>query len=29
MGDYNSAALEVNTWMKTQGLANTICGLNG
>ena len=28
MGDWNSEALEVNTWMETQGLTNTICDLN-
>ena len=28
MGDYNSEASEVNTWMETQGLTNTICDLN-
>ena len=29
MGDYNSEASEVNTWMETQGLTNKICNLNG
>ena len=29
MGDWNSEALEVNTWMGIQGLANTICNLHG
>ena len=29
MGDWNSKALEVNTWMETQGLTNPICYLHG
>ena len=29
MEDYNSEASEVNTWMKTQVLTNTICNIHG
>ena len=29
MGDLNSKESEVNTWMKTQGLDNTICAIHG
>ena len=29
MVDWNIESLEVNTWMKTQGLANAICYLHG
>ena len=28
MGDWNSRALEVNTWIETQGLTNTICDIH-
>ena len=29
MGDWNSEASEVNTWMETYGLTNKICNLHG
>ena len=29
MGDCTSSESEVNTWMETQGLTNTICNLYG
>ena len=29
MGDWNSEALEVNTWMETQAITNTICKIHG
>ena len=28
MGDWNSEASDVNTWMETQGLTNKICNLH-